>query len=65
MKGMGTYTPFEEELSNLSSDELNELYLSGGLDKMYEDFERKEKAEPRYKRDYSYKTKVLTEDNDL
>jgi hypothetical protein len=40
MKGMGKYTNFEMELSHLSIDELNELYLSGGLDKAYDDYER-------------------------
>jgi hypothetical protein len=40
MKGMGKYTLVEEELSHLSADEKTELYLSGRLDDMYEDFDR-------------------------
>ncbi|KEK23962.1 hypothetical protein [Bacillus gaemokensis] len=40
MKGMGSYTPFERELGHYSNDEMNELYLSGKLDAMYDDFER-------------------------
>jgi hypothetical protein len=40
VKGMGRYALVEHELSNLSSDEINELYLSGDLDKIYEDFDR-------------------------
>jgi hypothetical protein len=43
MKGMGSYTRVEKELSNFSADEMNELFLSGGLDKIYEDFERDNK----------------------
>lgn len=37
---MGKYTVIEEELSNLSIDEINELYLSGGLDRAYDDYDR-------------------------
>ncbi|HDR7263691.1 hypothetical protein [Bacillus sp. CH_203] len=40
MKGMGSYTPFERELGSYSSDELNELYMSGKLDTMYDEFEK-------------------------
>lgn len=40
MKGMGRYTPVEIALSYLSNDELNELYLSGELDRIYEEFDR-------------------------
>lgn len=40
MKGMGRYTQVEYELSHLSIDELNELYLNGDLDKAYDDFDR-------------------------
>jgi hypothetical protein len=40
MKGMGKYSKVERALSNLSSDEMNELYLSGDLDRIYEDFDR-------------------------
>jgi hypothetical protein len=40
MKGMGSYTSLEIELNYLSIDELNELYYSGELDKIYEEFER-------------------------
>ncbi|MDY7043672.1 hypothetical protein RVS70_05575 [Virgibacillus sp. M23] len=39
MKGMGSYTRFEDELNGLSVDEINELYLNGGLDKAYEEYE--------------------------
>lgn len=63
MKGMGTYTPFENELSHLSVDEINELYLSGDLDKMYEEFERTTKAKVyNWKTKKQYKAKVLMED---
>ena len=37
---MGRYTPLEEELSYLTSDEINELYLSGKLYDIYDEFER-------------------------
>lgn len=40
MRGMGRYTEVERELSHLSADEMNELYLSGDLDKIYDDFDR-------------------------
>lgn len=40
IKGMGRYTEVEVELSYLSSDELNELYLNGGLDEIYDEFDR-------------------------
>lgn len=40
MKGMGRYSAVERELSHLSSDEINELYLSGDLDRIYEEFDR-------------------------
>ncbi|PEA25929.1 hypothetical protein CON44_18500 [Bacillus cereus] len=40
MKGMGSYTPVEMELNHLSIDEINELYLSGSLDKTYDEYER-------------------------
>jgi len=40
MKGMGTYTPLEVELGNYNIDEMNEMYMSGELDTMYDDFER-------------------------
>jgi hypothetical protein len=40
MKGMGKYSAIEAELNNLSADELNELFLNGDLDKIYDDFER-------------------------
>lgn len=40
MVGMGRYTQLETELNNLSIDELNELYLSGDLDRAYDDFDR-------------------------
>lgn len=52
---MGSYTPVEMDISNMSNDKLNEMYLSGDLDKMYEDFERHERIMPwtlsKYKRD--------------
>lgn len=37
---MGRYAPVERALNRLSSDQLNELYLSGDLDRIYEDFDR-------------------------
>ena len=40
IKGMGKYAEIEAELSYLSSDELNELYLNGGLDELYDEFDR-------------------------
>lgn len=40
MEGMGSYTPVEMELSHLSIDEINELYLSGSLDETYDKYER-------------------------
>jgi hypothetical protein len=46
MKGMGKYTAVEMELSHLSSDEMNELYLSGDLDKAYEDYDRTGEVKP-------------------
>ena len=47
MKGMGSYTPFEEELSHLSIDEINELYMSGRLEDMYEEFDKNKDSEER------------------
>lgn len=41
MKHMGSYTGFERELKNYSVDEINELFLSGKLDVMYDDYERR------------------------
>lgn len=40
IKGMGSYREVEEELSGYSADKMNELFLSGDLDKIYDDFER-------------------------
>lgn len=40
---MGTYTNFEMELQHISNDELIELFLSGELDKMYENYENQRK----------------------
>ncbi len=37
---MGSYTPVERELSHLSIDEINEMYLNGDLHKVYDEFER-------------------------
>ncbi|MCP1324246.1 hypothetical protein [Bacillus sp. S0628] len=39
-RGFGSYFPLENYLGTLSPDEINELYLSGELDKMYDDIER-------------------------
>ncbi|HFK1543545.1 TPA: hypothetical protein ACGXM3_005380 [Bacillus cereus] len=38
--GYGSYLPLENYLATLSPDEMNALYLSGELDKMYDDIER-------------------------
>ena len=38
--GMGRYAPIERALNRLGSDRVNELYLSGELDKIYEEFDR-------------------------
>lgn len=45
MRGMGSYTKVEEQLSVYSADEMNELFLSGDLDKIYDDFERERELE--------------------
>jgi hypothetical protein len=47
MKGMSRYTPVERALSRLSNDELNELFLSGELDRIYEEFEKTGKVRIR------------------
>lgn len=40
IRGFCSYRPLENYLSTLSTDEMNALYLSGELDKMYDDVER-------------------------
>lgn len=45
---MGSYTPLEKELNGFTSDELNELYLSGDLDKMYDDYEKLKEGQSKF-----------------
>jgi hypothetical protein len=41
IKGFGSYTDVERHLATLTVDEKNELYLSGELDRMLDEIERK------------------------
>lgn len=61
MTGMGTYTPFERELGSFTSDEMNELYLSGDLDKMYENYEQQKEGQSKF--NYNYKTRQNKDNN--
>ncbi|MGE6347827.1 hypothetical protein ACQKIY_24995 [Bacillus mycoides] len=45
MREFGSYRPLENYLGTLSQDEMNELYLSGELDKMYDDIEREKQLQ--------------------
>lgn len=44
IKGFGSYTELEHHLATLTVDEKNELYLSGKLDRMLDEAERKTKT---------------------
>lgn len=41
---MGSYTNFESMLEQHNSDKINEMYFSGDLDKMYDDYEEQRKG---------------------
>lgn len=49
-KEMGKYLPVERALSRLSSDEINELFLSGELHNIYDEFDRTGNVEIKKKR---------------
>ncbi|MFJ8247310.1 hypothetical protein [Peribacillus asahii] len=49
IKGMGSYTSLEYHLETLSIDEKNELYLSGRLDLMLDEAERKNRSNIKYR----------------